>query len=216
MKLLLAGVALSSLCATALIAQDAPPPPPPPGLHGPGKAMKPITRAEVQAMVAAHFAELDANHDGKVTKAEFDADEARRRAEMDSRRAAHRDQEFTKLDANRDGALSKSEFDAPPPRPAGGPDRPPPPRGGPGMGPMRDHGMMMVGPRWFDRADANHDGAVTLAEAQTAVLAMFDRLDANHDGTITPDEMRAMWTRGPGGRGGPRGPGGDMPPPPQQ
>ena len=53
---------------------------------------------------------------------------------------------------------------------------------------------------WFDRADANKDGKVSLAEAQAGPLAMFDRVDANHDGTISPEErqaaraaMRAKW-----------------------
>ena len=41
-------------------------------------------------------------------------------------------------------------------------------------------------------ADANKDGRVSLAEAQTAALAHFDRADLNHDGKITPDERQQM------------------------
>jgi hypothetical protein len=47
------------------------------------------------------------------------------------------------------------------------------------------------GDKWFDRADANHDGKLTLAEASAGPLAMFDRADTNHDGTISPDEHKA-------------------------
>jgi hypothetical protein len=41
-------------------------------------------------------------------------------------------------------------------------------------------------------ADTNHDGRVSLAEAQAAALAHFDKADINHDGTISPDEHEQM------------------------
>jgi hypothetical protein len=41
-------------------------------------------------------------------------------------------------------------------------------------------------------ADTNHDGRVSLAEAEAAALAHFDRADLNHDGKITPDERQQM------------------------
>jgi hypothetical protein len=56
---------------------------------------------------------------------------------------------------------------------------------------MRGVGMGMgFGGRLFDMADANHDGRVSLAEAQAAALAHFDKADLNHDGKLTPDERR--------------------------
>jgi Ca2+-binding EF-hand superfamily protein len=42
----------------------------------------------------------------------------------------------------------------------------------------------------FAMADANHDGRISLKEAEAAMLAHFDRMDLNHDGRITPDEHR--------------------------
>jgi hypothetical protein len=42
---------------------------------------------------------------------------------------------------------------------------------------------------WFDRADANHDGALTLAEFQADAEAFFRRLDRNHDGVIDGAEL---------------------------
>ena len=213
-KIAYVGAGLMALVAVPLIAQ----PGLPPERHGP--MMKPITKAEAQAMVAQHFAELDLNHDGKVTQEEIKTFRGMR---MEARQKEHRDREFARLDSNHDGSISKAEFDVPhmdgPEGPGG--------RGGPkglrgpgehGKGPMG--GMMMLGMHWFEKADANHDGAVTLAEAQTAAATFFDRLDTNHDGIVSPDEIRAAW--GGHGQGGWHhhgmedhgGPGGDTPPPP--
>jgi hypothetical protein len=57
--------------------------------------------------------------------------------------------------------------------------------GGMDMGGM---GMDGMGMHLFEMADANHDGRVSLAEAEGAALAHFDKADVNHDGKITPDE----------------------------
>jgi Ca2+-binding EF-hand superfamily protein len=212
---MLGGLGLGALlAATAMAAPPAP-------MARDGAMDKPITRAEFMAKVDQRFQEADTNHDGAVTRGELlDARDARMRERMKE----YRDREFTMLDANHDNALSRAEFDA------GRPHGPPPgmkpgmpgedgPRGRGDRGPMG--GGMMLGDRMFERADANHDGKVTLAEARTAAAAMFDRLDTNHDGTVTPEERRAAfarirghegrWRRGSEGRGGP---GGDMPPPP--
>ena len=69
------------------------------------------------------------------------------------------------------------------------------PSGEPGMkmhmhGGMGRLGMGMGG--LFEMADTNHDGRISLAEAQAAALAHFDKADLNHDGKITPDEHRQM------------------------
>ena len=67
---------------------------------------------------------------------------------------------------------------------------------------MMHRGMMpggFGGDRWFDRADANKDGKVSLAEASAGPLAMFDRVDTNHDGKISPEERSIAFEglRGP-------------------
>jgi hypothetical protein len=41
------------------------------------------------------------------------------------------------------------------------------------------------------RMDSNHDGRVSLAEAEARALEAFDRADANHDGVVTPEERQA-------------------------
>lgn len=189
MRSLLAGAALAALLAGPVLAQDAPPPPPPPG--GPGMMHmrhRPMTAEQMQARVALEFAKMDTNHDGVVTHDEFDAFVKAKQAEMQAKRAEHRDRAFARMDTNHDGMLSRQEFDAPMGPPPGGPGGP----GGHGRhGMMRGHMAAM----WFDRADANHDGKVTLAEAQDAAAKMFARMQE--------------WRERRGGMGG-----GDMPPPP--
>jgi len=49
---------------------------------------------------------------------------------------------------------------------------------------------MGMGGHLFEMVDANHDGRVSLQEAQSAALQHFNRADLNHDGKLTPDEMR--------------------------
>lgn len=127
-----AGLALAQPAATA------PTPPPPGGM---------MERA-------------DANHDGVVTRAEFDASVQAR---------------FNAMDTNHDGTLSEAERQAgrAAMRDGHGPGGP----GGPGRPPMmRD-------------PDANHDGVITREEFLAGPTSMFERLDANHDGRLTGDEM---------------------------
>jgi hypothetical protein len=42
---------------------------------------------------------------------------------------------------------------------------------------------------WFDGVDANHDGALTLAEFTADADRFFLRLDRGHDGEIDPDDI---------------------------
>ncbi len=231
-RILLGGAALIVIAAGApSFAQDAPPPPPPPGpemhraMHGRMAmaglpAMPPLTRADAEKRVSEQFAMLDLNHDGVLTRDEIA--KARREHGPEAMMKEFRDKEFAALDKDKNGSLSREEFDAPRPLPHMAATDGPPPAGHPMIrqivirhmrGPGGPGGDMMGG-AWFDRADANKDDKVTLAEAKTSVLAMFDRADLNHDGTITPDERRAAFRRmrhGPGMM--PGGPG-MMPPPP--
>ena len=48
---------------------------------------------------------------------------------------------------------------------------------------------------WFARADADHDGALTLAEFRTDALAFFKVLDANGDGKVDGFENSAYETK---------------------
>ena len=177
---------------------------------------KVMTRDEVVRHVRDLFARLDTNHDGFVTKEEVEAvhqkmagmsgmhgDLGKRFAEghfpMPDRAAM-----FDKIDTNHDGSISRQEFMAAHSqeerrvfviREGGAPGAPGAPEapGEPAMK-MHMHGMgaggMGFGGHLFEMADANHDGRVSLAEAQAAALAHFDRADLNHDGKITPEERQ--------------------------
>lgn len=174
------------------------------------------TRDEVVAKVREHFAQLDTNKDGALTRDEAEAGRKMVRerfrtklADRREHRMEHRDPNaaFDRLDANKDGAISRDEFakgheqrieriviNRAPGAPGAVP--PVPPMGHDGMHGM--HGMKMhrmggmMGGHMFEMADANKDGRVTLQEATEAAVRHFDMADANHDGRITPDERMQM------------------------
>lgn len=176
---------------------------------------KAMTRAEVGDHVGKLFARLDANRDGYLTREEIQTQHRKMTAmgpDIEKRlaeRGVHigdRGALFDKLDTNRDGNISRQEFmagrgevrqqrvivmrDGKGPMALGAM---PEMRGHPGMKMRMMHmGGMGFGGRMFDMADANHDGRVSLAEAQAAALSHFDRADANHDGKITPDEHKKV------------------------
>ena len=164
------------------------------------------TRAEMVAKIRDHFAQLDANKDGFLTKEEADAgrkifkDRIRTKlGERGEHRMERRDpnQAFDRLDANKDGSISRDEF-------AKGhemrierrmvmQDGMPGGHAGMGHGGMRMHRMGgMMGGHMFEMADANKDGRVSLQEATDAAARHFDMADANKDGRVTPDERRQM------------------------
>jgi len=176
---------------------------------------KTMTRADVSNHVGKLFAHLDTNRDGYLTREEIQAQHQKMMTmgpDIEKRLAEHgvqigdRGAIFDKLDANRDGNISRQEFmagrsevrerrvivmrDGNAPMTSGAMPHMP---GQHGMKMRMMHmGGMGFGGKMFDMADANHDGRVSLAEAQAAALAHFDRADANHDGRITPDEHRDM------------------------
>jgi Ca2+-binding EF-hand superfamily protein len=149
-------------------------------------AMVAKRRADRDAAMKARrdrmFAVLDANKDGQISRAEFDAPPP--------------------MGERGPGERGPGGPGGPDGRGPGGPDgdRPDHMRGPGPDGPGRDGpggvggrggpgGFGMMGGRLLERADANHDGKVTLAEAQKAALAAFDKADVNHDGVIDRDEM---------------------------
>lgn len=158
-----------------------------------------VTRQEVDAVHAKMMSAMDKGGNAEKRLAE--------RGVVVGDRGAM----FDRLDTNHDGNISRQEFTAGRAQvrekrvmvmrggPDGAPGALPPMDGHPGMG-MKMHmrhmggmrGMSGFGGKLFEMADANHDGRVSLPEAQTAALAHFDKTDANHDGKITPDERGQM------------------------
>ena len=162
------------------------------------------TRDEVVAKVREHFAQLDTNKDGSLTKEEAEAGRKifrekfkEKLGEKREHRMEKRDPKvaFDRLDTNKDGSISPDEF-------AKGHEQrierrmvikdgqPMPGMHHEGMK-MRHHRMLMGG-HMFDMADANKDGRVTLQEATDAAVRHFDMADANRDGQVTRDERRQM------------------------
>ena len=145
-----------------------------------------MTRENAQQRAAQAFARMDVNSDGKLDAGDR---EARANARFDA------------VDTNGDGAISREEFAAIRQERQGRREemRASRPEGAPEAGKrmaMRGHGMM--GPRgmmgrgmpMLGQADSDHDGAVSQAEFNAAMLARFDAADKNGDGTITPEERR--------------------------
>lgn len=184
---------------TPVAPQAMPVPPAPP------MAERIHTRDEAVAKVREHFARLDANRDGFLTKEEGKAGRAHMQQRvagepgMRKQRTERRDPAaaFDRLDANRDGSISRDEF-------AKGHEmrmqrrmvmkdgQPGGERRGLGRG-MRMHRFGgMMGGHMFVMADANKDGRVSLQEATDATVRHFDTADANRDGRLTPEERRQM------------------------
>jgi Ca2+-binding EF-hand superfamily protein len=105
-NIILAAAAAASLAVIApAIAQTAP------EAHR-GMSMQPMTRAQVVEKVQAHFAKLDSNKDGFVTKEEAQAVREARRVEITKHVQERGDQRFDRMDANHDGSISRQEFDS--------------------------------------------------------------------------------------------------------
>ncbi len=120
------------------------------------------------------FAQMDSNHDGRISAQEH---------------AAGAQAMFTRMDANHDGKLSADEMAAGHKMMMqGGHDKD-------GMDHHGMHGDDMHGDGMhadmMARMDSNHDGVLTAAEHAAAAQAMFTRMDSNHDGKVTSAEMEA-------------------------
>jgi len=190
-------VGLFAAAASPIFAQPAPAPAPM------GMAMaKAVTRAELTAIVHAHFAKRDLDRDGVLTADELaprggQVVKLRRGGGMagDSHAGGEHampdpEAAFDRIDTNRDGSISRDEF-------AGARQlrierRVILDKDGK-AGATMDHGRMggMAGGALLKLADANGDGRVTLAEATTAALRHFDMMDGNRDGVLSPEERAA-------------------------
>lgn len=210
-KTLIAVAAL--LAGTAVLAQT--PPPAPVAPPAPSAPMahpmhdKVMTRAETVAMVREHFGRMDADRNGAITTAELEQMRTKLAGDGKVRRFEHRldgpgrdpDAAFDRLDSNKDGSISRDEFTQAREerverrlvRREQVKEGDKSPRDGKAMRRhvMRMHGAGGFGGRMIVMADANRDGQITLAEAETMALQHFDRMDANRDGQVTPEERRA-------------------------
>jgi hypothetical protein len=215
-------LALLLIASTAAAAQSGPPPPggPPPneppgadgGPHAPprmflspsGQPFRPAPGGGEP--FDAWFVQADANHDGRIDRAEFRADA---------------DAFFRRLDVNGDGRIDGFEINAYEhriapelasevetrlfgPGPGGGDRDDGKERGGkpggregrgrpesPGGGPGRGHVSLLNEPEPVSGADFDLDGRVSAAEWLRATDRRFDMLDDKHLGYLTRDALFA-------------------------
>ena len=131
---------------------------------------KPMTKSEISARLDTDYAEMDSNHDGKLSAAEIDARLVKSAEAKIEVLKKERDAAFAKLDANGDGSLSRAEFVEKARLPT-----------------IKDADAKP----FLDRFDANKDGEISLDEFRAPTMANFARMDLNHDGTVTPAEANA-------------------------
>ena len=138
----------------------------------------PPTKAAVEAQAKAQFGRMDANHDGKVDRAEADKFQAAARAAQDQRRKQVIGAAFAKIDANKDGQISRQEFEAAktPKAPAAGQNA------------------------WFDANDIDKNGKVELNEAIAKVQRTFEAIDKDNNGVLSAQELQARGRRAPTAR----------------
>lgn len=188
----LASVAVAGgLAAAVAVAQPA-------GRSGPGgpfgllafdaNADGKVTRAEFDAAQKSHFNQIDANKDGTATPEEF---KAFREAQATKIKAERSQERFAALDADGNGQVSAAEFaKASAERGERGPGGH---RGRGGHGKMeRIAGHAPEGKGRGLRADDNADGKLTFAEFSARGVEGFTRADANKDGTVTIAELQAL------------------------
>jgi Ca2+-binding EF-hand superfamily protein len=131
---------------------------------------------------------LDADKDGRISRAEFDAGRAAREARLAqhperaeraaTRMKAHTPPDFAALDANRDGYLVRSELRAYHER----------------MRPQREAERTARFNQTFAEADLNKDGKLGRVEVQEKMPRLADRfawLDENRDGFLSRAELES-------------------------
>ncbi|MDB5687819.1 MAG: hypothetical protein JWR77_2408 [Rhizorhabdus sp.] len=115
----------------------------PAGAQSQALGERPIKRAEVMTGVKSQFAEMDRNHDGAVSPAEFAAYRAKQAAQPDGGAGLFRvgSHWFERTDTNGDGRVTIAEAQVRP--------------------------LQM-----FDMADANRDGTASVDEQSMAMMLM--------------------------------------------
>jgi hypothetical protein len=148
-----------------------------------------ITRAEFDAGQRSRFNELDADRNGTVTREEM-------RAAAEARRTEAQNARFTRLDTDKNGQLSKTELDA------GRTAAKESPRGDGGRhmgGRLMRHGP--PGGRDGQRANGQNGQAtgdapqLTFETFSKRGLDGFTRADANNDQVVTIAELQSLGKR---------------------
>jgi Ca2+-binding EF-hand superfamily protein len=160
------------LLALPLAGMTATPGPPPVFITPSGEPIRPTPQAP--DAFETWFARLDAQHDGKIDRAEFRADA---------------EQFFKRLDTNRDGVIDGFEISAYEKTVAPELDI-----AGQGFarGGSADVASLLSDPEPVSSADLQLNAHITLAEWLSVADHRFDLLDVRHQGYLTRDGLRAL------------------------
>ncbi len=112
-----------------------------------------VTKKEFDAFHDKWFKEMDANHDGKITREEMEAAHQKMAGQIRGQMREQFKKRFDEADANHDGALSKEEAQ-----------------------------KMPYVAQHFEELDANHDGKVTFEELESAMKRMHGQGGGMCDG----------------------------------
>lgn len=126
---------------------------------------------------------LDTDNDGRISRAEFDAGQAKRAAMMDKHgkrmgTTARQPMDFAAIDANRDGYLVRTELRAHHEQ----------------MRPQREAARKARFEAKFAAADLNRDGKLSRVEVTEKMPRMADRfawMDDNRDGFLSRAELQS-------------------------
>lgn len=111
------------------------------------------------------FGKMDADKNGRVTRAEV---EAFQRSSAVAQAGARSRALFAQLDTDRNGSLSPAEFAK-------------------GVSPTGQvNGQPLIA-----QLDTNRDGNISLIEHRAGKLAYFDKIDLDKDGVVTAAELKA-------------------------
>lgn len=155
----------AAIAVTALPASGAPA-----AQAKPAQSAQIPTRAALTKNINESFKAADTNGDGTLSVQEVSATEAKVLKQRVAMARQRMEQEFAKLDTNKDGQLSPAEFNAM-------------------AGPIR---TVETPQQLLQKLDTNHDGKVSMEEYRAPEIAKFNRADANHDGVVTPAEAAAL------------------------
>ncbi|HEY5711213.1 MAG TPA: EF-hand domain-containing protein [Allosphingosinicella sp.] len=166
--------------------------------------MADTTRQQAVERADQMFARLDTNHDGRFTPDEAQAMRGMRRGGWGGRGGHGRhggpgggEAMFDRLDINHDGNITREEFGQARTR-HGGPAAPGAAPAAPGA-PGAPGGPGVRGARMF-----GEQGFITQAQFRERALARFDRADADHNGIVTVAERQAARSMMRRGRGAPQ------------